>query len=160
MSMEWFKLILYVELGCQRTCQGEIVYIFLPKAGGLFMLVPLGVPQTFPAKPNYAVTLSRPHMRCNADINFDLQNRAFFITSITSSPLAGLAVNGETVSRQMNTLNQHSMKVWVDSLEYIFQYTDFASSEGFKEKREEYLTTTLRARCLSCFHCQSLVHCQ
>ena len=37
------------------------------------------------------------------------------------------------------------MKVRIDSLEYIFQYTDFASSEGFMGKREEYLTTTLGA---------------
>ncbi len=77
--------------------------------------------------------------------NFDLQNRAFFITSITTSFLAELAVNGVAVGRQMHTLNQHSMKVHVGSLEYDFQYTNHASSEDFMIKRQEYLTTKLEA---------------
>lgn len=72
--------------------------------------------------------------------NFDPQNRAFFIASITSSPLVGLTVNGDAVGRQMYALNQHSMKVRVDSLEYIFRYTDYASSKGFKEDRERYVS--------------------
>lgn len=77
----------------------------------------------------------------HAGFNFDPQNGAFFVASITRSCLAGLTVNGETVTREMRALNQHSMRIRVDSLEYIFQYTDFASSKGFTKMREEYMTT-------------------
>ena len=41
----------------------------------------------------------------HARFNFDKENGAFFFASITSSSFAGLAVNGETVSRHMHVLN-------------------------------------------------------
>lgn len=81
----------------------------------------------------------------HARLNFDLQNRALFIASITSSALARLAVNGETVGREKRALNQHNMKIGVGSLEYDFQYTEFASSKDFMEKRQEYLTMEVGA---------------
>ncbi|EQL33202.1 hypothetical protein, variant [Blastomyces dermatitidis ATCC 26199] len=81
----------------------------------------------------------------HARFNFDLKNRAFFIASITSSPSAGLAVNSEVVGRQIHALNQHCMKIRVNSLVYNFQYTDFAPTEEFIKQRKRYLTATLEA---------------
>lgn len=42
--------------------------------------------------------------------NFDRDNRAFFVASVTTSSIAGLSVNGIQVGRQMHALNQHDMK--------------------------------------------------
>lgn len=81
----------------------------------------------------------------HARFNFDVRNGAFFIVSITSSPLAGLGVNGISVTRQLYVLNQHNMKVRVGLLEYNFKYTEYASSDEFMRRRGEYLITKLRA---------------
>ena len=81
----------------------------------------------------------------HARFNFDLHNRVFFICSMTSSSLAELAVNGAGVGRQMHALNQHSMKIRLGSLEYNFQYTAFASSPNFIDKRQDYMITELGA---------------
>ncbi|KAI1133652.1 kinase-like domain-containing protein [Nemania abortiva] len=89
----------------------------------------------------YSLNLRTSHAR----FNFDLQNGAFFIASLTRSSLAEIAVNGEVVGRQMHVLNQHSMKIRVDSLEYEFRYTNFASTKGFLQIRKDYLATTLNA---------------
>ncbi|KAI0855816.1 hypothetical protein F4860DRAFT_529924 [Xylaria cubensis] len=80
-----------------------------------------------------------------ARFSFDLQNRALFIASLTRSSLAGVAVNGEVVGRQMFSLNQHRMNIRIDSLEYEFQYTDFATTEAFSIRRKTYLGTNLNA---------------
>lgn len=89
----------------------------------------------------YSLNLRSFHVR----FNFDLQNGAFFIASITRSSLAGVAVNGEAVSRQMHALNQHRMNFRVGSLAYEFRYTNFASTEEFVETRKDYIVNNLNA---------------
>ncbi|KAI0196674.1 kinase-like domain-containing protein [Xylaria flabelliformis] len=83
----------------------------------------------------------------HARFSFDRDNGVFFIASLTSSSLAKqqIRVNGEVISRRMHALNQYSMKILIDTLEYIFQYTDFASTEDFVKSRKVYLTTNLNA---------------
>ncbi|KAI5865840.1 kinase-like domain-containing protein [Durotheca rogersii] len=81
------------------------------------------------------INLRSSHVR----FNFDQDNRAFFVSSMTSSHLARLAVNGVTVGRELHALNQHNMKIQLGLLEYDFQYTDVASSNSFIGKRREYM---------------------
>ncbi|KAI0543636.1 kinase-like domain-containing protein [Xylaria curta] len=87
-----------------------------------------------------------PNLRSShARFGFDRENGAFFIASLTRSPFAETTVNTTEVSRQRYALNQHSMRIQVDSLAYEFRYTDFASTEDFVERRKEYLVTNLKA---------------
>ncbi|KAI0859240.1 kinase-like domain-containing protein [Xylaria cubensis] len=87
-----------------------------------------------------------PNLRSShARFNFDRQNGAFFIASLTRSSLAETTVNNKEVSRQMYALNQHSIRIKVDLLAYEFQYTDFASTNDFVDRRNNYLVSILNA---------------
>ncbi|MCJ1464292.1 hypothetical protein MMC07_002905 [Pseudocyphellaria aurata] len=48
----------------------------------------------------------------------------------SSSHSAQLTVNGETVQRRPYALNQHSLIIRLDKLEYTFQWTDYAATEN------------------------------
>lgn len=52
-----------------------------------------------------------------------------------------VAVNGYSVSPTdfKHYLNQHQMRVKISSLDYVFQYTDFAQTVNFRERLERYL---------------------
>ena len=54
-----------------------------------------------------------------------------------------LTVNGETVQRRRYSLNQHSMIIRFDKLEYTFQWTDYAATETFIDKRSQYVNQAL-----------------
>ncbi len=82
----------------------------------------------------HGITLSTPH----AYFDFS-QDRSFYIVGRSNSPSAQLAVNGEAVTRQMFHLNQRSMRVRFDKLEYVFQWTDFADTVAFNNGRERYV---------------------
>ncbi len=43
----------------------------------------------------------------------------------------------------MHTLNQHNMRIRLSSLGYIFEYTEFASTDLFFKLRGEYISRTL-----------------
>ncbi len=76
-----------------------------------------------------------------ARFSFAQENRAFIVAACSSSPLVRVTINGELVSRRPFALNQHSMKIAVDKLEYRLQYTDFASTSNFREQRISYLAS-------------------
>ena len=81
----------------------------------------------------------------HARISLNTDNGAIFIASITRSPLAGISINGKVVGRQQHILNQHKMKIWINSLEYDFEYKNFASSPTYLKERQEYLSNILKA---------------
>ena len=87
----------------------------------------------------HAIGLQRLHAR----FNFSRENRAFCIAGSSRSQLAVLTVNGEAVSQQLFALNQYSMKIRFDKLEYDFRYTDFTSTSHFKTERDDYLTSAI-----------------
>lgn len=84
----------------------------------------------------HSIDIRNPHAR----FSFARENRAFFIAGCSRSQLAQLAVNGDRVQRELFALNQHRMNIRVDKLEYILEYTDFAKTRTFVQKRLNYLT--------------------
>ena len=87
----------------------------------------------------HGINLRNPHAR----LNFFPENRGLYIASCSRSQSAQLVVNGDAVQRRPYALNQHSMNVWMDKLEYTFQWTDYAATEDFMEERSLYVTRTL-----------------
>ncbi|MCJ1466001.1 hypothetical protein MMC07_004620 [Pseudocyphellaria aurata] len=85
------------------------------------------------------INLRNPHAR----FNFFPEHRGFYIASSFRSQLAQVTVNGETVQRQPYALNQHSMIIRLDKLEYTFQWTDYAATKGFIIDRSRYVTQSL-----------------
>ena len=79
----------------------------------------------------HGINLRNPHAR----FNFFLENRGFYIASSSRSQSAQLTVNGETVQRRPYALNQHSMIIRFDKLEYTFQWTDYAATKTFINQR-------------------------
>lgn len=59
------------------------------------------------------------------------------------SPSTHLAVNGDAVALRPYHLNQHSMKIQIDKLEYDLQWTDYAAGADFVEDRRGYMTRIL-----------------
>ncbi|KAI4266656.1 MAG: hypothetical protein L6R35_006924 [Caloplaca aegaea] len=87
----------------------------------------------------HGINLRNPHAR----FNFFPGNRALYITGCSRSLSAQLTVNGEEVRRRPYALNQHSMNIRLDKLEYTFQWTDYAATEDFMGERSQYVTSTL-----------------
>ena len=90
---------------------------------------------------NHSLNIRSSHAR----LNFNKENGAIFIASISSSSSTRVTVNGEVVRRELHVLNQHQMKIWINSLEYDFKYTNFASSRDYLKERKEYLSSILKA---------------
>ncbi|KAI3316751.1 kinase-like protein [Xylariaceae sp. AK1471] len=86
----------------------------------------------------HGINLRNPHAR----FNFFPGNRALYIASCSRSQSTQLTVNGES-ARRPYALNQHSMNIRFDKLEYTFQWTDYAATGEFIRKRSEYVTGTL-----------------
>ena len=105
-----------------------------PRCADLFLC-------TIPFAKKHGINLRSFHAR----FNFNLQNSAFFIAGSSRSQHAELTVNGEAVSRQLYALNQYSMKIRFDKLEYDFKYTSFTETNDFKTARDTYLTSVLNA---------------
>ena len=87
----------------------------------------------------HGINLRNPHAR----FSFFPENRGFYIASSSRSQSAQLTVNGETVRRRPYALNQHSMIIRFDKLEYTFQWSDYAATEALIEERREYVTWAL-----------------
>lgn len=85
------------------------------------------------------INLRNPHAR----FNFAVENRGFYITGCSRSPSALLTVNGEAATRQPYHLNQHSMKIQLNKLEYDFQWSEFAAKDDFKQERRRYMSRAL-----------------
>ncbi|KAJ2981301.1 hypothetical protein NUW58_g6722 [Xylaria curta] len=85
----------------------------------------------------YGINLRNPHAR----LNFVFTNRAFYIANCSRSQSTQLVVNGDAVKQQPYMLNQHSMKIQLDKLEYTFQWTEYAATQNFIEERGRYVTT-------------------
>ncbi|KAI0410750.1 kinase-like domain-containing protein [Xylaria grammica] len=83
----------------------------------------------------HGINLRNPHAR----INFVPENRSLYIAGCSSSQSARVVVNGDAVARRRYMLNQHSMSIWLDKLEYTFQWTDYAATKGFIDDRARYV---------------------
>jgi hypothetical protein len=92
----------------------------------------------------FAKQYNIPLRTFHARFNFALDTGAFFATRITKSPHAELTVNGVLVERQMHTLNQNGMRIRISSLEYLFEYADFAATDEFFRSRRDYIFRKLR----------------
>ncbi|KAI1312871.1 kinase-like domain-containing protein [Xylaria venustula] len=102
----------------------------------------------------YGISLRNMHAR----FNFAPENRAFFVAGCSRSRLTQLTVNGETVQRRLFALNQHTMKITADKLEYTFQYTAFADTAAFRMERSGYLTGAMGAPALVDFEVPTPLH--
>lgn len=49
------------------------------------------------------------------------------------------------MSRQLYALNQYSMKIRFDKLNYDFKYASFTTTDDFKAARDSYITSVLNA---------------
>ena len=87
----------------------------------------------------HGINLRNPH----AHFNFLRETRAFYIAKNSRLQSAELTVNGETVQRRPYALNQHSMIIRFDKLEYTFQWTGYAATEEFILDRTDYVTKDL-----------------
>ncbi len=87
----------------------------------------------------FGINLRNPHAR----FNFFPGNRGLYVVGCSRSQLAQVKVNGEAAHRRPYHLNQHSMMIRLDRLEYIFQWTEFAATAEFKEARSRYVTRTI-----------------
>ncbi|KAK3331565.1 kinase-like domain-containing protein [Cercophora scortea] len=85
------------------------------------------------------IKLRNPHSR----FNFFVQNKGLFVMGCSRSPLAQLTVNGDAVTRRPYHLNQHSMKIQFDKLDYCLQWTDYAAESDFKHERGDYVASSL-----------------
>ncbi|KAK2731287.1 hypothetical protein FQN57_003533 [Myotisia sp. PD_48] len=86
---------------------------------------------------SHKINLRNPHAR----FNFFPESKGFYIIGCSRSPSAQLMVNGDAATRRPYHLNQYSMKILFDKLEYHFQWTEFAASDHFKERRGNYVAT-------------------
>jgi hypothetical protein len=87
----------------------------------------------------HGINLRNPHAR----FSFFPDSRGFYIASGSRSQSAQLTVNGETTQRRPYALNQHSMNIRLDKLEYTFQWSDYAATETFMEERRRYVARAL-----------------
>lgn len=75
--------------------------------------------------------------------NFDTGNRAFYMASMVHGASPRLVVNGVSLGRTKHSLNQHSMSIFVDTLQYTFEYTDHALSNEFVQERVDYMVDVI-----------------
>ncbi|KAI1420108.1 kinase-like domain-containing protein [Xylaria sp. FL1777] len=88
---------------------------------------------------SHGINLRNPHAR----FSFFPDSKGLYIVGCSRSPSAQLTVNGDAVARRPYHLNQHSMKILLDKLEYNFQWTGFAARDDFKEERRLYVARAL-----------------
>ena len=94
---------------------------------------------TRPFAKTHNIDLRNPHAR----FNFFPENKGLYVVGCSRSPSAQLTVNGDAAKRPYH-LNQYSMKILLDKLEYQFQWTEFAAKDEFRSERRQYVTRTLR----------------
>ncbi|KAI1309551.1 hypothetical protein F5Y03DRAFT_392842 [Xylaria venustula] len=87
----------------------------------------------------YDIKLRNPH----ALFSFYKENRGFYIASGSKSLSTQLTLNGHPVQQHRHALNQHSMNICFDRLEYTFKWTDHAKEYIFMQNRSQYVTDHL-----------------
>lgn len=65
----------------------------------------------------FGINLRNPHAR----FNFFFSNRGFYVADCSRSQLTQITMNDETAHQRPYHLNQHSMVIRFDKLEYVFQ---------------------------------------
>lgn len=90
----------------------------------------------------HGINLRNPHAR----FNFSRDSKGLFVIGCSRSPLAQLTVNGDAVMRLPYYLNQHSMKIQLDKLEYHFQWTEYAAKDDFMTERSGYVSLLPRGQ--------------
>jgi hypothetical protein len=88
---------------------------------------------------SHGLDIRNPHAR----FNFFLNSHGLFVMGCSRSPSTQLAVNGDAVQLRPYHLNQHSMKIQIDRLEYHLQWTDYAADKEFMNKRRGYIASSL-----------------
>ncbi|KAF2812792.1 kinase-like protein [Mytilinidion resinicola] len=88
---------------------------------------------------SHDINLRNPHAR----FNFFPESKGFYIIGCSRSPSAQLTVNGDAAMRRPYHLNQHSMNILLDKLEYHFQWEEFAAEDDFKKERGRYVARAL-----------------
>lgn len=86
----------------------------------------------------HGVNLRNAHAR----FNFFPNNRGLYIAGCSSSQSGDSTVGGAAVSQ---TLNQHSIDIWFDKLQYVFQWTGFAATKEFRDIRINYVASAIGA---------------
>jgi len=99
----------------------------------------------------FAKQYSIPLRTFHARFNFAKDTAALFVSRIPKSLLAELTVNGIPVGREMHTLNQHTMRMRLGSLEYVFQYAEFATTDLFSTQRRAYIARRLNGPSMTPF---------
>lgn len=89
----------------------------------------------------HGINLRNPH----AQFNFFSNNRGLNIVGYSKSKSAGVTGGDTAVSQTLHLLNQHSVGILFDKLQYIFQWTDFAATEEFKDICIKYVASTIGA---------------
>jgi hypothetical protein len=68
----------------------------------------------------------------------------YIVSRASSSGRSPVSVNGHEVPRGMTySLNQQRMKIRLGTLEYVFEYTDYANSTDFQTRRGGYMTEVM-----------------
>ncbi|RMD44306.1 hypothetical protein DV735_g912, partial [Chaetothyriales sp. CBS 134920] len=65
-------------------------------------------------------------------------NMGFYVMGCSRSHLAQVSVNGNSVTQPYH-LNQHTMNIIFDKLEYRFEWMEFATKDQFKQERRYYV---------------------
>jgi len=88
---------------------------------------------------SYNINLQNPYTR----FNFFPKSKGLYIMGCSRSPSAQLIVNSNAATRRPYYLNQYSIKILLNKLEYHFQWTEFAAKDNFKEARRRYIACAL-----------------
>ncbi|KAL8905547.1 MAG: hypothetical protein Q9207_002573 [Kuettlingeria erythrocarpa] len=98
--------------------------------------------ESLPSVPNWGYTVGKGSLE---NTPFDLLplHASLYVAGCSSSQSAQLTINGEVATRRPYHLNQHSMKIRLDKLEYDFKWTEFAATDDFKKDRNRYVTSVL-----------------
>ncbi|KAI1272140.1 kinase-like domain-containing protein [Xylaria sp. FL0933] len=86
----------------------------------------------------YGINLRNPH----AKFNFFSETGILNISGGSNSQ-SRLIVGGKAIGRQPHALNQHSITMFFDGLEYEFRWTDYAKMENFLNERKQYMSEHL-----------------
>ncbi|KAI9669494.1 MAG: hypothetical protein M1829_005083 [Trizodia sp. TS-e1964] len=81
------------------------------------------------------ISIRDPHAR----FSFLTTNRGLYLAGGSNSQIAQLSINGDGVRQNPYLLNQNMMNIRADKLLYIFQWGEFAFTEGFSAERINYM---------------------
>ena len=88
---------------------------------------------------SYNINFWNPYIQ----FNFFPKSKAFYIMGYSRSLLVQLMVNSNIAIQWPYYLNQYSIKILLDKLEYYFQWMEFAAKDNFKEVCRCYMARAL-----------------